>query len=63
MRFKPATMMIAFELIEKLQKNQLMHYPVMVHYPVMDGMAVWATCKRNIVYNTVLAQVHNSMTD
>jgi len=29
-------MMIAFELIEKL-KNQLMHYPVMVHYPVMDG--------------------------
>jgi len=33
-------MMIAFELIEKLKKNQLMHYPVMVHYPVMDG-ACW----------------------
>jgi len=30
-------MVITFELIEKLKKNQFMHYPVMVHYPVMDG--------------------------
>jgi len=30
--------MIAFEFIEKLKKNQLMHYLVMVHYPVMDGI-------------------------
>ena len=32
--------MIAFELIEKLKKNQLMHYPVMVLYSVMDGIGI-----------------------